>query len=61
MMSTPVLSKLAAAEEQLQHLLDYPGHGLNMERLMMAISLIKFERMRQEGEVGEKARIQRKG
>ncbi|HEX9396852.1 MAG TPA: hypothetical protein VF943_08965 [Burkholderiales bacterium] len=57
----PILSKLAAAEEQLQYLLDYPTNELNRERIMMAISLIKFERMRQETESSETSRHRRKG
>jgi len=46
----PVLSKLAAAEEQLQYLLDHPTDSLDKERIRMVLSLVKFERMRQEDE-----------
>ncbi|HEY8068132.1 MAG TPA: hypothetical protein VIF38_04505 [Burkholderiales bacterium] len=55
-MSVPVASKLASAEEHLQYVLDHPSNGLDLERIQMAISLIKFERAKQEDDAKQKAR-----
>lgn len=46
----PILSKLSVAEEQLQYVLDHPLDGLDRERIMMALSLIKFERSKNQDE-----------
>jgi len=52
----PIQSKLALAEEQLQYVLDHPANGLDLERIRMAISLVKFERSKQLDEAKQKAR-----
>jgi hypothetical protein len=55
----PILTKLALAEEHLQYVLEHPENGLDLERIRMAISLIKFERSKQYDEAKQKARSER--
>lgn len=55
----PVLTKLAAAERYLVDVLDHPAGELNAARIRMALAMIKFERLKQQGETEQEGRIER--